>query len=98
MTSRGMMLLAALLTAGGVWQGHARCVVAAPQPALKEVADVPLPGSATRFDYQSFDPKSGRLYISHMGAGHLVVFDTKAQTVAANLSGFSTVTGVLCVP
>jgi YVTN family beta-propeller protein len=67
-------------------------------PVLKAVADVPLPGGATRFDYQSFDPQSGRLYISHMGDGRLVVFDTKAQKVAADLDGFRSVTGVLFVP
>src|SRR5213079_3533417 len=40
---------------------------------LRAVADVPLPGSASRFDYQSLEPASGRLFISHMGAGQLVV-------------------------
>src|SRR5205085_9853411 len=65
---------------------------------LKTVADVPLPGGATRFDYQSFDPSTGRLYISHMGDGRLVVFDTKARKVTADLDGFRKVTGVLFVP
>ena len=32
------------------------------------VADVPMPGPAVRFDYQMFDPSSGRLYIAHMNA------------------------------
>ena len=27
-------------------------------PVLKLVADIPLPGSPSRFDYQSFDPAS----------------------------------------
>src|SRR5213082_997886 len=65
---------------------------------LRVVADVPLPGSASRFDYQSLEPASGRLFISHMGAGHLVVFDVRAGRVIANLDGFPTVTGVLAVP
>jgi hypothetical protein len=34
-----------------------------------------LPGAAVRFDYQSFDPSSRRLYIAHMNASQLVVFD-----------------------
>ena len=67
-------------------------------PALTTVADVPLPGGATRFDYQSFDPKTKRLYLSHMGDGELVVFDTGTRSVVAHLPGFSTVTGVLAVP
>jgi DNA-binding beta-propeller fold protein YncE len=62
------------------------------------VADVSLPGHATRFDYQSFDPSSGLLYIAHMGDGTLVVFDTKIRRVRSNLAGFPGVTGVRAVP
>src|SRR5213083_581163 len=65
---------------------------------LRVVTDVPLPGSASRFDYQSLEPTSGRLFISHMGAGQLVVFDVRAGKVIGNLDGFPTVTGVLAVP
>src|SRR6476646_10346707 len=43
-------------------------------PPLQKVADVPMPGSAVRFDYQSMDSGSGRLYIAHMNAGQLVIF------------------------
>ena len=55
---------------------------------LKKVADVPLPGAAVRFDYQSLDASSNRLYIAHMNADQLVVFDTKKREVVANLGGF----------
>lgn len=81
------------LAAYGAWslQGSGRAV-------LKHVADIPLPGGTTRFDYQSLDPKSGRLFLSHMGDGHLVVFDTRTNKVVADLDGFKTVTGVLFVP
>ena len=68
------------------------------QSFLKSVADVSLPGGTTRFDYQSFDPKTGRLYLSHMGDGNVVVFDTKTNRVVANIPGFPSVTGVLVVP
>jgi YVTN family beta-propeller protein len=68
------------------------------QSFLKTVADVSLPGGTTRFDYQSLDPKSGRLYLSHMGDGNVVVFDTRTNKVVANIPGFPTVTGVLVVP
>src|SRR6266704_2801475 len=68
------------------------------QAPLRAVTDVPLPGSASRFDYQSLEPASGRLFISHMGAGQLVVFDVRASKVIGNLDGFPTVTGVLAVP
>src|SRR5438093_8348521 len=65
---------------------------------LRAATDVPLPGTASRFDYQSLEPASGRLFISHMGAGQLVVFDVRAGRVIGNLDGFPTVTGVLAVP
>jgi YVTN family beta-propeller protein len=65
---------------------------------LSPVADVPLSGHATRFDYQSFDPRTNRLYLSHMGDGELVVFDTQVRRVVTSLGGFPTVTGVLVVP
>jgi YVTN family beta-propeller protein len=68
------------------------------QSFLKTVADVPLPGGTTRFDYQSLDPSTGRLYLSHMGDGSVVVFDTTTNKVLANVPGFPTVTGVLVVP
>jgi YVTN family beta-propeller protein len=68
------------------------------QSFLKTVADVPLPGGTTRFDYQSLDPSTGRLYLSHMGDGTVVVFDTKTNKVLTNVSGFPVVTGVLVVP
>ena len=68
------------------------------QPPLKKVADIPLPGKAVRFDYQSLDASHGRLYIAHMNADQLVVFDTKKREVVANLDGFPSVHGVWAVP
>jgi len=65
---------------------------------LKIVADIPLPGAAVRFDYQYFDPSQGRLYIAHMNANQLVVFDAKKREVIANLDGFPSVHGVWAVP
>src|SRR2546430_1080017 len=79
------------------WSGAIPPASTAEAP-LRVVTDVPLPGSASRFDYQSLEPASGRLFISHMGAGQLVVFDVRAGRVIANLDGFPTVTGVLAVP
>jgi len=63
-------------------------------PVLTTIADVPLPGGATRFDYQSMDPGTRTLYLSHMGDGELIAFDMPARKVIAHLPGFPTVTGV----
>lgn len=57
-----------------------------------------MPGPAVRFDYQSLDTASNRLYIAHMNAGHLVVFDVATRRVIANLDGFARVHGVWAVP
>src|SRR5437763_17219441 len=71
---------------------------AATAPLLRKVADIPLPGAANRFDYASLDPGRGLLYLNHMGAGEVVVFDIRARKVAAGLKGFPTCTGSRAVP
>jgi YVTN family beta-propeller protein len=68
------------------------------EKALVTIADIGLPGPAVRFDYQTFDPSSGRLYIAHMNADQLVVFDTSKRQVVANLDGFRRVHGVTLAP
>ncbi len=65
---------------------------------LTKVADVPMPGPAVRFDYQTLDSSKGRLYIAHMNADQLVVFDTSRRQVIANLDGFKRVHGVAVAP
>jgi DNA-binding beta-propeller fold protein YncE len=66
--------------------------------SLVLVGDVPLPGPAKRFDYQSFDSISHRLYISHMRGDRLDVFDTNDGKLVASLEGFPGATGVWAVP
>lgn len=65
---------------------------------FKHVGDFPLGKATSRMDYQSLDPVAHRLYIAGMGAGKLLVFDTEHNNLAASLSGFPKVTGVLAVP
>ena len=65
---------------------------------LRLLRDTPLPGPANRFDYQSVDPATGRLYISHMNAGRVVVFDLDSSRVVAEVTGAPRVTGVWVVP
>ncbi len=71
---------------------------AAPAPVLRRVLDIPLPGPAVRFDYQSLDTTSNRLYISHMDAGEMLVFDVAQRRVSRRVGGLPRVTGVLAVP
>ena len=67
-------------------------------PVLRTVAEIPLTGRAVRFDYQTLDTISNRLYIAHMDADQLVVVDLSKRTVAATLSGFDRVHGVIVAP
>ena len=80
----------------------ASCLVLAPiagKPLpLRTVRDIPLPGRTTRFDYESFDPRTGLLFISHLGDSQVLAFDTKTQKLAAEIPGVSRVHGVLAVP
>jgi DNA-binding beta-propeller fold protein YncE len=62
------------------------------------VADIPLPGPANRFDYQNIDDGTRRLYVSHMNAGRLVVFDLDSSKVTTEIKGLDCATGVLAVP
>jgi YVTN family beta-propeller protein len=71
---------------------------APPRQILATVATIPLPGPAVRFDYQSLDTAHHRLYISHMDADRLIVFDVRTRRVLASLPGFARVHGVLAVP
>ena len=65
---------------------------------LSIVRDIPLPGDTSRFDYESFDPQTGRLYIAHLGASSIIVFDTNTNTVAGTIENVPGVHGVLAVP
>ena len=60
--------------------------------------DIPLPGPATRFDYQSLDTTTNRLYVSHMNAGELVVFDLGGHHVLGVVRDLPRVTGICAVP
>jgi YVTN family beta-propeller protein len=57
-----------------------------------------LSGGATRFDYQSFDANTGRLYIAHLGDGALTVFDANKETVIGDVKNLPRVHGVIAVP
>jgi len=74
---------------------------AADRPArlpLAFVADVPLPGDTSRFDYASFDAQRHLLFIAHLGASEVLVFDTQKRDVTARIGNLSQVHGVLSIP
>ena len=87
-----VLLLVALLAAPSDGESQAS------RSPLRLLAELPLPGGPGRFDYQSLDQSDGRLYIAQMGAGRLLVFDTRTDRVISSVPGFPRVTGVLAVP
>jgi DNA-binding beta-propeller fold protein YncE len=56
-----------------------------------------LSGPSVRFDYTSLDPSSNRLYIAHMDASELLVFDVRRRKIVRTLPAPG-VHGVIAVP
>jgi DNA-binding beta-propeller fold protein YncE len=93
-------LLAGVVVAGG-GMASVTTLAALPPSADQFFAlerDVPLGPKIDRFDYQSLDPGTGRLFISGMSIGKLLVFDTSTNKLLTELDGYPQVTGVLAVP
>jgi len=65
---------------------------------LNLVADVPLPGHPSRFDYQALDAAHRRLYIAHLGDSSLLAFDLDGQRVIQEVPGLPSVHGVAFAP
>jgi DNA-binding beta-propeller fold protein YncE len=90
-----MMVNALALAISAVLAGSPPGVGALP---LTLVADVPLPGQASRFDYQTVDPVARRLYVAHLGDSSLLVFDLDGQRVIQEVPGLASVHGVVAAP
>jgi YVTN family beta-propeller protein len=65
---------------------------------LTLVADIPLPGGDSRFDYQSIDPDRHLLFITHLGADSVIVFDLQSQRITKDIADVHKPHGVLAVP
>ena len=88
---------ASSLTPAG-WRSPLIRATTQPKPGLILVREIPLPGPANRFDYQSVDQASGRIYMNHMNAGSTIVFDADNGKVIAEIMGLPRATGVWAVP
>ncbi len=71
---------------------------ASTQLPLSTIADVPLPGDTSRYDYESYDARRHLLFIAHLGDSEVLAFDTQKQRVVARISSVGDVHGVLVVP
>jgi len=86
-------LLAIACSPGGSRTGESAAV-----PGYQVVRDVRLPGDTSRWDYQVYDPGSHRLYIAHLGASQIVIYDTLGQRVAGVIDGVDQVHGLVLAP
>jgi len=91
-------LISAVLLAGLFAVGCTGGARAAKDSPFRVVRDVPLGGGTSRFDYQSLDQQAHRLYVAHLGAGIVTVFDTEAGFVVGDVGGVPGAHGVLAVP
>ena len=80
------------------WRSGGMPTTPPPKAGLRLVREIPLPGPANRFDYQSVDPASGRIYMNHMNAGRTIVFDANNRKVIAEIGDLPRATGVWAVP
>lgn len=62
------------------------------------VRDVPLPGDTSRFDYVTLEPTSHQLFIAHLGAGTVPVYDIGAGAIVGEVQNVPSVHGTLAVP
>jgi DNA-binding beta-propeller fold protein YncE len=65
---------------------------------LQFVSDIPLPGRATRFDYESIDSTTRRLYLAHLGDSAVTVIDMVGRSVIGNVENVGHAHGVLVIP
>jgi YVTN family beta-propeller protein len=91
-------LIPALLLISLLAAGCTRSAGAARESPFSVVRDVPLSGGTSRFDYQSLDQQAHRLYVAHLGAGIVTVFDTEAGAVIGDVQNVPGAHGVLVVP
>jgi DNA-binding beta-propeller fold protein YncE len=95
-TTHAVMLTTLVLSAcGGCGRNGASAPVSSsPNLPLTLVADAPLPGGSTRFDYQEIDPSKGHLVVAHMNDASVLVLNLADASVAKLLPSISTPRGV----
>ena len=93
----GISLAAVLLSGTGCSKATTATGTPHVAAALSIERDVPLPGTTSRFDYQSLDADAHTLWIAHLGDDTVVSVDTTTDQTAT-ITGISQVHGVLPVP
>jgi len=65
---------------------------------LTLIKDFPLPGTATRFDYQAIDEGRSLLFIAHLGDNSVAIFNMKSSTLVKTIGNIPKPHGILVVP
>ena len=65
---------------------------------LELVADVTLPGGATRFDYQDVDTSHRQLVVAHMNDNAVEILDLQDGSLRGRVTGIATPRGVVVAP
>lgn len=86
--------IALLLAAACTHNGPADAPPAGSGLPLQKVADVPLPGAESRFDYQDIDAAKGLLVVAHMNAGSVLVLSLADGSVKKELPNIPTPRGI----
>jgi YVTN family beta-propeller protein len=73
-------------------------VMADPPSFLSFQEDIPLNGGISRFEHQAIDPSNHLLYISHTGAGQIIILNTEHKQIINTISGLPGVSGLLVLP
>jgi YVTN family beta-propeller protein len=90
-----MLTTLVLSACGGCGRNGASAPVSnSPNLPLTLVADAPLPGGSTRFDYQEIDPSKGHLVVAHMNDASVLVLNLADASVAKLLPNIPTPRGV----
>jgi DNA-binding beta-propeller fold protein YncE len=92
---RGGLVGLALASCAACGRGGASAAASSsPAFPLKWIADVDLPGGATRFDYQEIEPARGHLVVAHMNDNSVLILNLADGSVAKRLPSIATPRGV----
>src|SRR5471030_2481670 len=69
-----------------------------PPPSMHTVVDVPMDASTRRLEAQSFDSRTGQLFIADVAGGRVIVVDTKSNHIVTVIRDLPGVQSVLAVP
>lgn len=95
-----MIRIASLVASLALLAMSSACNAGPPSQPLpmRLVKDIPLGQSTRRYDYESFDPRTGLLFLGDLAGGRVLVIDPKAGKLVKAIPAVDGAHGVLAVP